>query len=446
MLTRQGAAKLFQAEFRRLADIDIYFPDTESFTPVYYRPLTTVMAEKTVSTLLSKTLEQTRKYSGKSDQDADEWLKDLTTTFRMADITESQALKMIPTFLEGPVKLWFHENSTAFESWSVFKAQFLHTYSSPALKQLASNRLRHRQQQYDESVIEYYTDVMKLCKIIDPNMTDASKFDHLYHGLKPSLLKILRQAPLTPTAFLEYARPEETLDRFVGMPIQSPTNNDTPVTNINFHQSFTPAHYPQQYFYPTSPNTYAATSFPHGYSSTSSLGVQQRFPTSSFNTFHNSSHPVQCYREYHDGSVSPTATPSPSSSFPMIRHYHHTHPPSLYHSMSTYSIHPQSTIYSHQPVQTNPSLIFINTSIHGKRLRAMLDTGATHSFIIQRTLKQLHRSPTSHFTRQAQLGDGRTTLQIIGEVQLPVQFASIITPLKALVVKQMNSDFILGSD
>ncbi|CAF1585691.1 unnamed protein product [Rotaria magnacalcarata] len=130
----------------------------------------------------------------------------------------------------------------------------------------------------------------------------------------------------------------------------------------------------------------------------------------------------------------------------MIRHYHHTHPPSLYHSMSTYSIHPQSTIYSHQPVQTNSSLIFINTSIHGKRLRAMLDTGATHSFIIQRTLKQLHRSPTSHFTRQAQLGDGRTTLQIIGEVQLPVQFASIITPLKALVVKQMNSDFILGSD
>ncbi|CAF2031769.1 unnamed protein product [Rotaria magnacalcarata] len=114
--------------------------------------------------------------------------------------------------------------------------------------------------------------------------------------------------------------------------------------------------------------------------------------------------------------------------------------------MSTYSIHPQSTIYSHQPVQTNSSLIFINTSIHGKRLRAMLDTGATHSFIIQRTLKQLHRSPTSHFTRQAQLGDGRTTLQIIGEVQLPVQFASIITPLKALVVKQMNSDFILGSD
>ncbi|CAF2031757.1 unnamed protein product [Rotaria magnacalcarata] len=76
----------------------------------------------------------------------------------------------------------------------------------------------------------------------------------------------------------------------------------------------------------------------------------------------------------------------------------------------------------------------------------MLDTGATHSFIIQRTLKQLHRSPTSHFTRQAQLGDGRTTLQIISEVHLPLQFASIITPLKALVVKQMNSDFILGSD
>ncbi|CAF4376408.1 unnamed protein product, partial [Rotaria magnacalcarata] len=33
-----------------------------------------------------------------------------------------------------------------FESWSGFKAQFLHTFSSPSSKQLASNRLRTRQQ------------------------------------------------------------------------------------------------------------------------------------------------------------------------------------------------------------------------------------------------------------------------------------------------------------
>ena len=49
------------------------------------------MAEKTVANILSKTLEQISKYSCQSDHDADEWLKDLISTFRMADITESQA-------------------------------------------------------------------------------------------------------------------------------------------------------------------------------------------------------------------------------------------------------------------------------------------------------------------------------------------------------------------
>ncbi|CAF4999222.1 unnamed protein product, partial [Rotaria socialis] len=42
------------------------------------------------------------------------------------------------------------------------KAQFLHTFSSPSSKQLASNRLRTRQQRHDEAVIEYYTDIMQI--------------------------------------------------------------------------------------------------------------------------------------------------------------------------------------------------------------------------------------------------------------------------------------------
>ncbi|CAF5093410.1 unnamed protein product, partial [Rotaria magnacalcarata] len=61
------------------------------------------------------TLEQTPKFSGKPDQDADEWMKDLTATFRMAEITEVQALNIVPTFLEGHPKQWFNENNTTFE-------------------------------------------------------------------------------------------------------------------------------------------------------------------------------------------------------------------------------------------------------------------------------------------------------------------------------------------
>ncbi|CAF3104286.1 unnamed protein product [Rotaria sp. Silwood2] len=94
----------------------------------------------------------------------------------------------------------------------------------------------------------------------------------------------------------------------------------------------------------------------------------------------------------------------------------------------------------------NPSLIFISALVNGKRLRAMVDTGATHSFITQRALSTLCHSAVPSCDRIAQLGDGHTMLKIVGEVQLLLQFDSASTPLKVLVVKTMNTDFILGGD
>ncbi|CAF1317570.1 unnamed protein product [Rotaria sordida] len=76
----------------------------------------------------------------------------------------------------------------------------------------------------------------------------------------------------------------------------------------------------------------------------------------------------------------------------------------------------------------------------------MVDTGATHSFITQRALSTLYHSAVPSCDRIAQLGDGHTLLKILGEVQLLLQFDRVFTPLNVLVVKTMNTDFILGSD
>jgi hypothetical protein len=243
MFTRQAASRLIQAEFHRLADIDIDSTTDTLFSPVVYRPSEFVMAAKTVATIITKTLEDTPKFAGKSDQNVDEWLKDLSAKFNMAEITEPQALKIISTFLEGPVTEWFTENSSTFESWSHFKQVFLNTYASPAIKQLASHRLRTRQQRIDEPIIEYYTDVMKLCKTIDPDMTNASKIDHLCHGLKQSLLReVLRHAPKTPAEFLEYAKHEEVLDCLVNTSLNTTTNTDRIVDCTSMSRAAPPDH------------------------------------------------------------------------------------------------------------------------------------------------------------------------------------------------------------
>ncbi|CAF4624019.1 unnamed protein product, partial [Rotaria socialis] len=106
----------------------------------------------------------------------------------------------------------------------------------------------------------------------------------------------------------------------------------------------------------------------------------------------------------------------------------------------------QRTARNQNIQKSNPSLIFINTLINGSRLRAMIDTGATHSFITQGALSTLYHSAIPPCDRTAQLGDGQTMLKIVGEVQLLLQFDQVFTRLNVLVVKTMNTDFILGSD
>ncbi|CAF1538646.1 unnamed protein product, partial [Adineta steineri] len=68
------------------------------------------------------------------------------------------------------------------------------------------------------------------------------------------------------------------------------------------------------------------------------------------------------------------------------------------------------------------------------------------SFITQGAISTLYHSAIPPCDRIAQLGDGQTMLKIVGEVQLLLQFNKVFTPLNVLVVKTMNTDFILGSD
>ncbi|CAF1472839.1 unnamed protein product, partial [Rotaria sordida] len=76
----------------------------------------------------------------------------------------------------------------------------------------------------------------------------------------------------------------------------------------------------------------------------------------------------------------------------------------------------------------------------------MIDTGASHSFITQCALRTLSYFRLPSCERTAQLGDGQTTLKIVGEIQLFLQFDQVFTPVNALVTQTMNTDFILGGD
>ncbi|CAF4463917.1 unnamed protein product, partial [Didymodactylos carnosus] len=191
-------------------------------------------------------------------------------------------------------------NRADLHSWDIFLQRLRATYSSPAAKQIASQKLRTRKQGWNESVTAYYTDIIRLCKTVDDKMTDASKLDHLQQGLKPSLIKeVLRQKPATPSEFLEHARQEEVLNQLVitnEIDYNSQAANNTSSSSLVTPQQldkqvrFQDYHDQPQYYYPST----ASFSQPR-YSSPRSPSANRFRP--SYNTPYSSPRAtlVRCY-------------------------------------------------------------------------------------------------------------------------------------------------------
>ncbi|CAF1209552.1 unnamed protein product [Didymodactylos carnosus] len=92
----------------------------------------------------------------------------------------------------------------------------------------------------------------------------------------------------------------------------------------------------------------------------------------------------------------------------------------------------------------NPSLIFINIFVNNRATRALIDSGATHSFITQAALTRIRHSALLPSNIITHLADNSSPLNILGEINLTIHVNDILTPLAAQVVKKLNFYFILG--
>ncbi|KZR96327.1 Uncharacterized protein APZ42_009397, partial [Daphnia magna] len=68
-------------------------------------------------------------------------------------------------------------------------------------------RLRSKTQGMDEPTVRYYYEILNLCRMVDPNMTEEHRLEHLFRGLRPALLrKIYPMKPKTCEEFLTLAK------------------------------------------------------------------------------------------------------------------------------------------------------------------------------------------------------------------------------------------------
>ena len=94
---------------------------------------------------------------------------------------------------------------------------------------------------------------------------------------------------------------------------------------------------------------------------------------------------------------------------------------------------------------SSPSLIFITTLVNHHKMKIMLDTGASYSFINADFLRFQDDFP--YFNKRQKtffLADGLTSLLVIGTVQLNIKLGNRRTTTQAFVAKHLCTSLILG--
>ncbi|CAF1078981.1 unnamed protein product [Didymodactylos carnosus] len=239
-----------------------------------------------------------------------------------------------------------------------------------------------------EEFTQYYADMTKLCTYYNPVMSNKERLDRLKLGMNNSLLNRCSGSIFTsPQELLAYIQRFELDQQFIKILSSSSDRKDDNIRKLSPTSTS-----PQQYPTFTRINSILSpTPFRQGNRRTTKI--------------------LRCY---HCGN---------SDHF--IRHC------------------PKRP---RKCCGTNPSLVYINVYVNNRQTRALIDSGAAHSFITQSALSKIRHSPLLPSKTVAHLADSSTPLHIIGEVNLHIRALKTDTPITALVVKHLNSDFILGSN
>jgi hypothetical protein len=99
---------------------------------------------------------------------------------------------------------------------------------------------------------------------------------------------------------------------------------------------------------------------------------------------------------------------------------------------------------------TNPpksSLIFITTLVNQYKIKILIDTGATTTFINEKTLRYMSNlTSINKSTYSFTLADGIAPFHVLGVVKLSIQFSNSLTSIQAHVARQLCADMIIGMD
>ncbi|CAF1594670.1 unnamed protein product, partial [Adineta steineri] len=227
----------YLSEVNRLGNIEVEQTSPtqriESF--IIRRPLVFEMADKILTSRISKQLDRWPTFGGKLTENVTKWLKDITNEMDLVKFDNAQKLSVIQTYLVDDARKWLINNMERLSTWPAFVEAIKQTYSSAFAKEAAITQVAQRNQGLDETVMHYYNDMIELFDVIDHHMNDLLKVSYLKNGLKLSLKKeVSRKNPQTPSEFIRAAVEEEGLDYGIATSVhnwENPVKKEIQSTN-----------------------------------------------------------------------------------------------------------------------------------------------------------------------------------------------------------------------
>ncbi|KAK4003766.1 hypothetical protein OUZ56_005521 [Daphnia magna] len=166
-------------------------------------------------------------FTGRDGEDVVSWIHRYEKVGRYNRWGENELRDHIELSLEGAAGKWYacmEASGNLPAAWSDaqgppvvagVKSALLTQFTPVNYVQHNEVKLRGRKQGIEESTLEYYYDVLDLCRRVDPHMAEATKLAHLWQGLRPSVLeKLWSLKPTNCNEFLqEVKRFQEMTDR-----------------------------------------------------------------------------------------------------------------------------------------------------------------------------------------------------------------------------------------
>jgi len=231
--------------------------------------------------IVSDLIKNPKTFKGAKD-DVQKWIEDIEHLLDIGRIPESSRLDLIAYLLRGDALQWYKTNQELFTSWTVFIQELKRAFTSSFYAEIAFKRLESYHQGENQSIRNFFNEVLKLCKETDSTMSEATKLKTLLSKTKPSIqLEVRKKKPISTAEFLEYAKDAEELFQL------SDVHNETNSINTS-HISKDQTLY-TRVITPSSNNNYSPNSFSNKFSSGYSRNLPNNSNTSN-RTFSSGTH------------------------------------------------------------------------------------------------------------------------------------------------------------